>query len=205
MGPSPAHSQARCSEWTQQAPRRAFVRWLRETRNMHSSRSLTFLPVMHTTFQKGCSLLLLQILRGTAVTLTLSLDPRGRPPLSPAFPPSQEGNTSPSRQEWRWGCILVPTFPLGEGTPTPPTPSTHFLFRRPYFTVTCPPVLPGEDTQAFLLPFLPCPGPCAGQGNQKSGAGPNRLLCALVPPPTPPCINSSLIHPIPQSLALDSQ
>lgn len=128
-------------------------------------------------------------------------------PTSPksCISPSQEGNTSPPGQEWRRGCILAPTFPLGEGTPTPPTPSTHFLFRCHYLTVTCPPVSPGEDTQAFLLPFLPCPGPCAGQGNQKSEAGPNRFLCSLIPPPTPPCINSSLIHPVPQSLALDSQ
>ena len=40
----------------------ALVRWLKKTSNTHSFRSLTFLPVMHTTVQKGCILLLLQIL-----------------------------------------------------------------------------------------------------------------------------------------------
>lgn len=103
----------------------ALVRWLKKTSNTHSFCSLTFLPVMHTTVQKGCSLLLLQILGGRAVTLTPSLDPRGRPPPSPAFPPAQEGCTSRSRQEWGGGCILAPTFPLGEGSD--PAHSSHPL------------------------------------------------------------------------------
>ena len=117
-----------------------------------------------------------------------------------------------------WGADTISFHPPRKETPPPPArnghggasspPPSHWgrvLQPRPLlpptssFTATTSlshaPISPGEDTQAFLLPFLPCPGPCAGQGNQKSVAGPNRLLCSLIPPPTPPCPRSLLKEP----------
>ena len=86
----------------------ALVRWLKTTGNTHSFFGLTFLPERHTTVQKGCSLLLLQILGGRAVTLAPSL--ADLPQALHFHPPRRDAPPAPTRN--------------GEGVASSPPPST---------------------------------------------------------------------------------
>lgn len=169
----------------------ALVRWLKTTGNTHSFFGLTFLPVMHTTVQKGCSLLLLQILGGRSVTLATSL--ADLPQALHFYPPRRDAPPAPTRNgegvassppPSHWGRGLTP--------PTPPPPSS-FTASTSLSRARLP--WRGHTSLPSPLPALSW-GLCRPRKPEVSGR------TQQAPPFLDPTPN---IHPVPGSLALDSQ